>query len=57
MKLKFAFESIAAEFDSSVAQALVAENPMAAFNGQPLPYVPEVATGIERGKRKRFFFF
>jgi len=57
VKLKFALESIAQEFGQGVAQALVVDNPAAAFNGEPLPYVPEVAASAERPKRKRFFFF
>jgi len=57
VKLRFAFESIAEEFGRTVAQALVVDNPMAAFSGEPLPYVPEVATDTKRRKKKRFFFF
>jgi len=33
------------------------ENPRAAFDGAPLPYVPELASNLERHKKKRFFFF
>ena len=57
MKLRFAFESIAEEFGRTVAQGLLVDNPMAAFHGEPLPYVPEVAPTTERRKKKRFFFF
>jgi len=57
VKLRFAFEAIAKERGESVAQALLVDNPRAAFHGEPLPYVPEAATSSERRKKKRFFFF
>lgn len=57
LKLKFAFEEIAQRFGQDRAQALLVENPRAAFDGQPLPYVPEVAPLPIKRKRKRFFFF
>jgi hypothetical protein len=39
------------------AQALFVENPRAAFEGQELPYVPDVAEKAETQRRKRFLFF
>lgn len=57
MKLRFAFDAVAEEHGQSLAEALLVANPMAAFNGEPLPYVPESAAGAERQKKKRFFFF
>jgi hypothetical protein len=48
-----------------VARALLVENPLAAFEGRPIPYVPELAEGLgwenSEGstplRKKRFFFF
>jgi protein-tyrosine phosphatase len=57
LKLKFAFEQIAAEVGEEVARALLIDNPKSAFEGQPLPYVPEIQEPEERRKRKRFLFF
>ena len=57
LKLRFAFEEIARQLGEERADALVIENPRAAFDGLPLPYVPEVAPSVEAPKRKRFLFF
>jgi protein-tyrosine phosphatase len=57
VKLRFAYEAIAREGGKELAEALMVENPKAAFDGEPLPYVPEVASNPGRGKKKRFFFF
>jgi protein-tyrosine phosphatase len=57
IKLRFAYEAIAKERSETLAQALLLDNPGAAFNGLPLPYIPEIATNLERRKRKRFYFF
>jgi protein-tyrosine phosphatase len=57
LKLKFAFEEIARQLGEERARALVVENPQAAFDGVPLPYVPDVASVTESPKRKRFLFF
>jgi protein-tyrosine phosphatase len=57
VKLRFAFEAIAEKHGRLLAEALLVENPLAALNGQPLPYIPEVAATAERHKKKRFFFF
>jgi len=57
VKLRFAYEAIAKERGAELAEALLVENPKAAFGGAPLPYVPEVAASVERRKKKRFFFF
>jgi protein-tyrosine phosphatase len=58
LKLREAFKIIADRKGESVAQALFADNPLAAFEGRPLPYVPEPAEkgrGVKRSKR--FWFF
>ena len=57
LRLKPAFEVVAAEYGQEAAQALFVENPAAAFNGLPLPRVPEVEPDDVKPKRKRFLFF
>jgi protein-tyrosine phosphatase len=64
-RLKEAFEQLAKKQGEDVAQALLVENPLAAFEGRPLPWVPELAEELgmdDSGshmprKRKRFWFF
>jgi protein-tyrosine phosphatase len=56
LKLRFAYDSIAQQLGEETARALLIENPLAAFHGDPLPYVPEMAEPEPR-KRKRFLFF
>lgn len=57
LKLRFAYDAIAERLGEEKARALLMENPLAAFEGQPLPYVPEVSADPPRTKRKRFIFF
>lgn len=57
LKLKFAYDAIEDQFGEQRARALLLENPLAAFEGRPLPYVPELLPIPERRKRKRFLFF
>lgn len=57
LKLKFAYEAIAGRLDEERARALLIDNPLAAFEGRPLPYVPEVGSDLQPRKRKRFLFF
>lgn len=57
LKLQFAFDAVANRFGKDKAQALLLDNPMAAFEGQPLPHVPEVRPSYAPPKRKRFLFF
>jgi protein-tyrosine phosphatase len=56
-KLKFAYDGIATHLGESTAQAVLVENPKAAFDGQPLPYIPDLEPLTEPKKRKRFLFF
>jgi len=56
LKLRFAYDAIAQELGEETARAVLIENPLAAFNGDALPYVPEIEEPQQR-KRKRFFFF
>jgi protein-tyrosine phosphatase len=57
LKLKPAYELIAAEFGTPKAEALLVENPKAAFQGADLPYVPEPTGPVKATGRKRFWLF
>jgi protein-tyrosine phosphatase len=67
LKLKETFELVAKRNGENVARALLVDNPLAAFEGRPLPYVPELgeelveqqagARSRSRPRRKRFWFF
>ncbi len=57
LKLKFAYEEVAARLGDERARFLLVENPLAAFEGRPLPYVPELSLEAGPPKRKRFIFF
>jgi protein-tyrosine phosphatase len=57
LRLKFAYELVAEQFGEEKARALLVENPLAAFEGEPLPHVPEVSAELKPRKRKRFLFF
>jgi len=54
-KLRAAYEVVQSKFGSEKAEALFVENPLAAFEGRPLPHVPEIVE--EQPKKKRFLFF
>jgi protein-tyrosine phosphatase len=55
LRLQPAYDVVADKFGAEKARALFIENPLAAFEGRELPYVPELET--ETSRRKRFFFF
>jgi len=57
LKLKFAYEAVAAQMGDEIASAYFIDNPLAAFEGRPLSYVPEIAPPSEPRRRKRFLFF
>ncbi|MFZ0786175.1 MAG: CpsB/CapC family capsule biosynthesis tyrosine phosphatase [Candidatus Acidiferrales bacterium] len=67
LRLKETFELIAKTRGEDVARALLIDNPLAAFEGRPLPWVPELPEGcgmdeaaakaVRQARRKRFFFF
>lgn len=67
LRLKECFDYVAGLRGEDVARALLIANPMAAFEGSPLPWVPEIpddalagdpaARGTAPARRKRFFFF
>jgi protein-tyrosine phosphatase len=57
-RLREAFEKVAQGWGTDVAKALFQENPLAALEGRPLPWVPELREAAAGGKRrKRFLFF
>jgi len=57
LKLKFAYDQISTQLGEEHAKSLLVDNPLAAFEGRPLPFVPELNTDAEPHRRKRFFFF
>jgi protein-tyrosine phosphatase len=62
LRLKEAFDRVAQTRGEDVAQALLVDNPLAVFEGRPLPWVPELPDHLELDgaaarKRKRFWFF
>jgi len=62
LRLKEAFDHVAETRGQDVARALLVDNPLAAFEGRPLPWVPELPLdseldGAATRKRKRFWFF
>jgi len=64
LRLKDTFDWVAKTHGEHVAQALLVDNPLAAFEGRPLPFVPEISEDASkesdsRGPRgkKRFWFF
>ncbi|MGB7283712.1 MAG: CpsB/CapC family capsule biosynthesis tyrosine phosphatase [Candidatus Acidiferrum sp.] len=57
LKLQPAFELVREQHGEEKARSLFFENPMAAFKGRELPYVPDIAEESEPHRRKRFFFF
>jgi protein-tyrosine phosphatase len=57
LKLRFAYDAVVKQHGEDLARSVFVENPRAALEGRPLPYVPEVAAEYKPRKRKRFFFF
>lgn len=65
LKLKETYDLVAKRRGEDVARALLVENPLAAFEGRSLPYVPELAEDLGATiagartlkKKKRFWFF
>jgi protein-tyrosine phosphatase len=57
LRLLPAFEKVREAFGEEKASALFVENPLAAFEGRPLPHVPEVPDDTARHRKKRFLFF
>ena len=64
LRLKETFEWVTKIHGEDVARALLVDNPRAAFEGQPLPFVPEINEDNSKksdsrgaGGKKRFWFF
>jgi protein-tyrosine phosphatase len=57
LKLSPAYASVSEQLGEGKAKALFEENPLAAFEGRELPYVPEFPEASAAPPRKRFFFF
>jgi protein-tyrosine phosphatase len=57
LRLNPAYAAVVAQFGEEKARALFLENPLAAFEGRELPYVPEMKDDRPLPRRKRFFFF
>jgi protein-tyrosine phosphatase len=57
LKLAAACAEVRKQAGTEVAEALFSGNPMAAFEGRELPFVPQPEEEQARPARKRFFFF
>ncbi|HEY2548834.1 MAG TPA: CpsB/CapC family capsule biosynthesis tyrosine phosphatase [Candidatus Acidoferrum sp.] len=57
LKLQPALNAVREQFGEERARALFLDNPMAAFEGRDLPYVPQLPDEFETPRKKRFFFF
>jgi protein-tyrosine phosphatase len=62
LRLKQTYDRVAETRGEDVARALLVDNPLAAFEGRPLPWVPDLSDdfdldGAAERKRKRFWFF
>lgn len=65
LQLKETFDQVASAHGEELARALLVDNPLAAFEGRPLPYVPELPEDLVASspepqrlrRRKRFWFF
>lgn len=57
LKLAPAYRLVQQQLGDETARALFVDNPLAAFEGRELPFVPELADEGAPRRRKRFFFF
>src|SRR6185437_3914822 len=65
LRLKQTYDHVAKQYGEKMARALLVDNPRAAFDGEPLPCVPELPDKLGKEpaarkppkKRKRFWFF
>ena len=55
LKLRASYDAVSSEFGHEKAEALFVTNPLAAFEGRPLPHVPEILEG--QRKKRRFLSF
>ena len=65
-RLKETFDRVASAEGEEIARALLVDNPLAAFEGRPLPYVADLPDDLvpndsgpqpQQRRRKRFWFF
>jgi protein-tyrosine phosphatase len=57
LRLQPAYGAVSEQFGAMKAQALFVDNPLAAFEGRGLPYIPEIPDETVSPRRKRFYFF
>ena len=57
LRLQPAYNTVSEQFGEDKANALFAENPLAAFEGRDLPHIPEMPDEKASPRRKRFLFF
>jgi protein-tyrosine phosphatase len=62
LRLKEAFDLVTKDYGEELARALLVDNPLAAFEGRPLPFVPELLEDADAARsgakrKKRFWFF
>jgi protein-tyrosine phosphatase len=65
LRLRETYDHLATTRGEEVARALLLDNPLAAFEDRPIPYVPELAEDLgwdnseaaQSRRKKRFFFF
>jgi protein-tyrosine phosphatase len=64
LKLREAYDEVAKMHSEDVARALFVDNPMAVFEGRPIPFVPELDESLGQApgarkppRKKRFIFF
>jgi protein-tyrosine phosphatase len=62
LRLRETYAHVAEMYGEEFARALLVDNPLAAFEGRPLPFVPDLDAGDtpdgwQPRKKKRFFFF
>jgi len=62
LRLRETFDRVVKTRGEDVARALLVDNPLAAFEGRPLPWVPELPddsdlNGSAARRRKRFWLF
>jgi protein-tyrosine phosphatase len=56
-RLQPAYDAVRERFGDNTARALFVDNPLAAFEGRELPYVPGIALEEKPAPKKRFLFF
>ena len=56
-RMRKAYDLVAARRGPQLAQALFHDNPLAAWQGEPLPWTPEPEEAAPAQARRRFFFF